>query len=38
MILLSHLALSDLALVVAIYSVGIVSGFAAARALLVRSK
>jgi|GEM_PF-4513901 len=35
--LLAHLALSDIALAIAIYSIGAASGFALARLLLIRS-
>jgi hypothetical protein len=38
MVLFAHLALSDIALGLAIYSVGVVSGVAATRLLFHRSK
>jgi hypothetical protein len=38
MVLIAHLALSDFALALAIYSVGVVSGVAVARLFFVRSK
>ena len=38
MFLVAHLALSDIALALAIYSVGVVSGLAVARLFFVRSK
>jgi hypothetical protein len=38
MFLVAHLALSDVALALAIYSIGIVSGVAVARLFFARSK